>query len=120
MNETTDPVYVLDELELRPGALDPFRQAFDTGYRLGAEARGMKLLHTWVTPPVELADGGTRVLLVWQLDGVEGFWSVRTQRDPDVASWWQECERFVVSRTRRMAAEADALPRLEAAARANA
>ena len=116
-----DSVFILDELELRPGMLAPFRKAFLAQYAPGARQRGMRLLHTWVTPPVELETGGTKVVLVWQLDGVSGFWTMRSQNGgPETAAWWQNCEQFVVSRTRRYAVEADALPRLESAARANA
>ena len=90
-------------------------------YLPGAKKRGMQLLHTWVTPPVELEKGGSRVVLVWQLDGVTGFWTMRSQNgDPAIARWWQACEQFVVSRTRRFAIEADLMPRLEADARKNA
>ncbi len=116
-----DPVYILDELELRPGMLAPFREALEKQYRPGAEKRGIQLLHTWVTPPVELETGASRVVLVWQLDGVPGFWGMRSQNGgPEIAEWWQACEEFVVSRTRRFAVEADSMPRLEADARLNA
>jgi hypothetical protein len=116
-----DPVYILDELELRPGKLAAFCEALEARYLPGAQMRGMQLLHTWVTPPVELEQGGTRVLLVWQLDGVPGFWGMRARNaSADIAQWWHDCEQFVVSRTRRYAAEASALPRLEASARTNA
>ncbi len=116
-----DPITIIDELELRPGMLRPFLEALHADYLPGAEARGLTLLHTWVTPPVELAEGGTRVLLVWQVDGVPGFWRMRSgSAGPEVAAWWQACERFVVSRTRRTAVEAEALPRFEAAGRLHA
>jgi hypothetical protein len=110
MEESAAPVYVLDELELRPGMLAAFRAALAREYVPGARARGMQLVHTWVTPPVELAEGGTRVVLVWRLAGPAGFWAMRAQRDEaNVAAWWRACERFAVSRTRRFAADADML-----------
>jgi hypothetical protein len=113
MDDAT-PVFVLDELELRPGMLAGFRDALAREYVPGAEARGMQLLHTWVTPPVELAAGGTRVVLVWRLEGPEGFWRMRAQRDEAaVEAWWRSCERFATSRTRRFAADADALEALK-------
>jgi hypothetical protein len=116
-----NPVFVLDELELRPDMLALFRDALAREYRPLAEARGLKLLHTWVTPPIELAAGGTRVVLVWQLEGVEGFWRMRAQSDPaPLDAWWRSCERFAVSRTRRFAAEADALSGLAALGRRHA
>jgi hypothetical protein len=116
-----NPVYALDEVELRPGMLAPFRDALAREYQPLAEARGMTLLHTWVTPPIELAAGGTRVVLVWQLAGVEGFWRMRAQSDPGpLDAWWRSCERFAVSRTRRFAADADALAGLDALGRRHA
>ena len=103
-------VFVLDELELRPGMLAAFRDALRREYLPGARSRGMELLHTWVTPPVELAAGGTRVVLVWRVPGPAGFWRMRAERDEaGVAAWWRVCERFTVSRTRRFAADADEL-----------
>ena len=118
--ESGDSIFVLDELVLRPGMLAPFRAALESQYMPGAQQRGMRLLHTWVTPPVELEMDGTQVVLVWQLDGVAGFWTMRSQSNsPEIAEWWRSCEPFVVSRTRRFAVEANALPRLEAAARVN-
>ena len=39
---------------------------------------------------------------------------------PEIAQWWQTCDEFVVSRTRRFAVEADSMARLEADARENA
>lgn len=116
-----EPIYVLDELELRPGMLAPFREALEAQYLPGAQERGMRLLHVLVTPPVELATGSTSVVLVWQLAGVSGFWALRSQNGgPEIAEWWRDCEQFVLSRSRRFAVEADAMPRLEADARANA
>ncbi len=111
-----DPITIIDELELRPGMLEPFLEAMNAQYRPGAEQRGLRLLHEWVTPPVELADGGTRLLLVWQVDGVPDFWRMRSQNAaPEVARWWRGCERFLVSRSRRYAVEAEALSRFAAA-----
>ena len=116
-----DPVFILDELELRPGMLEPFRAALEAQYLPGAEKRGMRLVHTLVTPPVELETGSTVVVLVWQVDGVPGFWKLRSQNGgPEIAEWWQRCDEFVVSRSRRFAVDAAAMPRLEADARANA
>jgi hypothetical protein len=114
-------ITLLDELDLRPGMLEEFLHAFDAQYRPGAEARGLRLLHTWVTPPVELAGITTRVVLVWQIDGLEGFWAMRSQNSsPEVEAWWRDCERFIVSRTRRYAVEADALASFVAAGRLHA
>ena len=119
---TTEPsIYVLDELDLQPGALEPFLSTFERDYRPAAEARGMQLQHTWVTPPVELADRGSTVLLVWSLDGAAGFWGMRAQNGhPEVAAWWEACREVIASRSRRFAAEHSELAALAAAGTRNA
>jgi hypothetical protein len=116
-----DPIFVLDELVLVPGALEPFLEALEKDYRPGAEARGQRLLHRWVTPPTTAGGVAHTVVLVWQLRGVEGFWKMRSQNStPEIAAWWADAGRFFVSRTRRWAAEADGLPALDALGRINA
>ena len=116
--ETT--IYVLDELELHPGALEDFLASLEADYRPVAEARGMQLRHRWVTPPVELPDRGSTVLLVWALEGVAGFWGMRSQSGrEEVAAWWERCDALVSRRSRRFAAESSDLPALAAAGRRN-
>jgi hypothetical protein len=118
---TPTPIMVLDELQLKPGMLDPFLEALESRYRPGAEARGQKLLHTWVTPPTETAGIGLSVLLVWELAGVPGFWQMRSQNaTPEVTAWWSDCEAFIESRTRRFAVGVDALAEFEDLGRLNA
>jgi hypothetical protein len=113
---TPQPIFILDELELMPGTLDAFLATFERDYRPAAEARGMKLQHTWVTPPVEIADKSPTVVLVWALDGVGGFWGARAQNaQEEIAAWWAGCRDIVLSRSRRYAAESSDLPALAAA-----
>jgi len=119
MREGSEPIYVLDEIDLRPGMLDSFLETLEADYAPGAAERGMRRLHTWVTPPFELAAGGTQVLIVWELDDVQSFWGTRSS-SADAATWWNECERLIQSRTRRYAAESSALAAFAAAGRQNA
>lgn len=123
--EGTAPVYFVDELHLKPGCLDAFLAALNERYVPGATARGQNLLHTLVTPPTStgIASGVVpqSVILIWQLDGVAGFWGVRSQNaTSEVAEWWAECETFIHSRTRRVAAEPSAIAGLDALGRINA
>ena len=121
MSDTTDPVYVLDEIELHPGALEPFLSALARDYEPHARARGMERIHTWVTPPIEIEGRGNEVLVVWRLADAEGFWAARSRSaDPEVLEFWKACEGYIVARTRRYAAESSALPALDAAGRQNA
>jgi hypothetical protein len=116
-----DAIYVLDELLLRPGRLADFLEAMERDYRPAAEARGQRLVHTWVTPPTSVEGPETTLLLVWRLEGIPGFWGMRSRNaEPDVRQWWQDCESFVLRRTRRFAASPGAVEGFEAAGRANA
>lgn len=113
-----DPIYLIDELVLRPGRLDDFLAAFHARYVPGATERGQRLLHVLVTPPTAHADLGQSVLILWQLDGLPGFWGMRsTNATPEVAAWWAECAGWVETRTRRFAAAPEAVARFDALGR---
>ena len=119
--ESVEPIFVLDEIRLKPGMLDPFLEAMESRYRPGAEARGQMLIHTWVTPPTTAEGVTLEVLLVWRLEGVPGFWRMRSQNSTDeIAAWWSDCEALIESRTRRIAASPSALSGFEALGRLNA
>ena len=116
-----EAIYVLDELALRPGRLGDFLAAMERDYRPAAEARGQRLVHTWVTPPTRVEGPETTLLLVWRLEGIPGFWGMRSRNaEPEVQRWWQDCEAFVVRRTRRFVASPEAVDGFDAAGRANA
>ena len=119
--DRVEPIFVLDEFQLKPGMLEPFLEAMESRYRPDAEARGQTLVHTWVTPPTTTDGVKHVVLLVWRLEGVPGFWRMRSQNSTDeIAAWWSDCEALIESRTRRIAASPSALPCFEALGRLNA
>ncbi len=120
-SEEVDPVYVIDELELREGGRNGFLEALERDYRPGAEARGQHLVHTWITPPIDSKGVPVRVMLVWRLDGIQGFWTMRSQNSGEnVVAFWRDVERFVASRTRRYAASPKSVARFEAIGRMHA
>ena len=119
--EADDSIFVLDELQLKPGTLDVFLEAMESRYRPQAEARGQELIHLWVTPPTTTDGISLSVLLVWRLEGVPGFWRMRSQNStPEIAAWWSDCEALIESRTRRFAASPGSVPGFEALGRLNA
>lgn len=117
-----DPIFVIDDLRLRAGQLAPFLEAFETRYRPGAEIRGQRLLQVLVHPPTRALDVPHSVVLLWQVDGIAGFWGVRSQNaTEDVVRFWLDCDaQWVDSRTRRYAASPASLPALDSAGRVNA
>ena len=117
----TDAVFIVDELHLKTGCLEPFLAALHERYVPGAAARGQLLVHTLVTPPTVTEGLPQSVLLLWHLEGVAGFWEMRSQNaTPEVAAWWADCEAFIESRTRRYAAAPEAIPGFDALGRLSA
>jgi len=94
-------IYVLEEITIKPGRLDEYLAAFNEEYVPNADARGMKLVGSWVTPPFELKDEGNQLVAMFAIeDG--GFWSVRSHsREPEVLAWWEKAREMQVTRTRK-------------------
>ena len=72
-------------------------------------------------PPTRALDVPHSVVLFWQVDGIAGFWGVRSQNSTeDVVRFWLDCDaQWVDSRTRRYAASPASLPALDSAGRVN-
>lgn len=118
MDET---IYLIDELEIRDGMTDAFLSAFREAYLPAAKQRGMELLHTWLTPPEGPPGANASILLVWGLEGIPGFWRMRSQNgSPEIAEWWSECEQYCVRRTRRFAVAPESAAMFSAAGRVHA
>jgi hypothetical protein len=122
MTPSPDVIHMIDEIELHPGMNpDEFIAAFRARYLPGAQERGMELVHVWITPPEYPPEMGATAILVWALDGVAGFWRMRSQNAaPEVAAWWKECAKYCVRRTRRFAVAPEARAEMKAAGRAHA
>ena len=54
--------YFLDELTVHPGKLQSFLAGYKERYIPGAQARGLTLVGTWVTPPVEVDGEPYRII----------------------------------------------------------
>jgi hypothetical protein len=103
-------VFILDEIEVKPGRAEAYRRAFSERYVPGAQRRGMRLAGTWQTPPgQDLADVPTTLFYLWAVDGVAGWWGQRMSKLPDGSderfeklAWWQESNTMTLSRKRRV------------------
>ena len=112
---------MIDELEVRPGHADELLAAMRERYLPIAHERGMELRHCWITPPEGPPGASSTVLLVWAVDGVAGFWRMRSQSGlPGIAAWWSECDRLCVRRSRRTAIAPDAREGFASAGRRHA
>ena len=95
-------VYMMDEMVIKPGMLKQYIEAYNREYAPGAKARGLKLVGSWIAPPLELQGESNTFVVLWAMDGVEGFWNQRKgAQTPAVRAWWEKAEAWQVSRTRR-------------------
>ena len=114
---TTETVYLVDQVVARPGQGQAFLEAYTRRYVPGAQARGMKLEQTLVSPPLWLDEQSNTVLLVWSLRGAAGFWAMTYQgrNDPALQDWWwNEAAPLIESRQRYFAADIAGLAALGA------
>jgi hypothetical protein len=104
-------IYILDRITLQPGKLDEYRERLASLYLPGARQRGMELVGSWITPPLELDDTCNELVLLWSLRDTAAFWMMRGQAmtDPEVASWWEASDRLTVKRERRLMTSAEIL-----------
>ena len=93
-------IYILDRVKLRPGQLKTYQRALSERYLPGARERGMELIGSWVTPPVEVEQGNELVTL-WSLPSIETFWAMRSgSAAPELEAWWKESDQLTLSRER--------------------
>lgn len=108
-------IWVVDEVETRPGMGAAFLDAYLARYAPGAEARGLRLAHTMVEPAMWLDDAPNRLLLVWEAADPGAVWTAKHQArgDPAVSTWWEEeAPAFILHRKRGTFAPAEALAAL--------
>jgi hypothetical protein len=105
-------IWLLDRYQVKPGRLGELQSGFESRYLPGARRRGLTLVGRWLTPPLELAEQGNELLVLWSLPDLAAFWKMRAEsgRDPEVATWWREADTLVVSRERRFLDAAEARP----------
>lgn len=104
-NET---IYVVDEIVPQPGEGQALLEQYMKRYAPGAQVRGMTLERVLVSPPMWLDDQSNTLTITWTLQGAPAFWqmSFMGRSDPDVAAWWAEVDKRVLSRKRSFHAAA--------------
>jgi hypothetical protein len=96
-------IYMVDEITLKPGKLGRFNAAFEKEYLPKAKERGLSLVGSWIAPPMEMQGEGNTLVVLWSMDGQEGFWRQRkgSGGDPAVREWWAKMKPVIAGRTRR-------------------
>lgn len=98
-----EPIFILDQITLRPGKLGEFREKLAREYLPAARDRGLRLVDSWLTPPLEMHDAGNDLVLLWSLADIGAFWEMRRLQgeDPEGAHWWEGTGEWVASRSRQ-------------------
>ncbi len=95
-------IYILDRVKLRPEKIQAYQQALRERYLPGARERGMELVGSWLTPPVEVEEGN-ELLTLWSLPSIEAFWAMRSGSSAaEIAAWWAESDQLTLSRERKV------------------
>lgn len=104
-------IWIIDEVETKPGMGEAFLTAYMSRYAPGAEARGLRLAHRMVEPAMWMRDASNRLLLIWEAPEVIALWEAKKQSraDPSVADWWEEADRYLISRRRSTQAPVEML-----------
>jgi L-rhamnose mutarotase len=100
-------VHVMDGLQVRPGRMDEVRRRVDADYEPLAHAAGMRRIHTWISPAVELDDQPTELFIVWEVDDVDGYWQAKraSAADERMSAFWEGLAPLLAGRTRRIMAD---------------
>ena len=105
-----DPkLYVLDRITPKAGCGEDFFRYYMDRYVPVATARGLKLEHRWVNPPVWMeGEQSNTLFFVWSVEGVAAYWEVagKARWDPSSPDFWRDIEPMIVERRRAVLAEA--------------
>tara|TARA_R110000823_G_scaffold119998_14_gene244476 strand:- start:9671 stop:10729 length:1059 start_codon:yes stop_codon:yes gene_type:complete len=103
-------ITVQDRIVVHAGDLALLRTLLRERYLPGAEARGLTLVGTGVSPPVLAANAPVTLWLRWQIADVGAWWAMRAQSGtPEVVAFWAEVDGFCLERERCYPCEPDAL-----------
>jgi len=100
------PIQLHYELAVPPAHLREVHQLFTNAYLPAARERGMTFAGAYITPPVELDDAPTTLVLQFTLPDADAVWAMKRKvtDSEDVAEFWRRVDAIVVSRQRRFLA----------------
>lgn len=106
-------ILILDEIVVKPGFAEAYRETYRRDYVPGAKRRGMRLDGAWQNPPgVDIAELATTLFYLWSVESLEAWWAMRRSRLPDGTderfekhAFWQRSDLMAISRSRRFLTE---------------
>lgn len=102
------PIELIYELDVPPGRLDEVKRLFFERYLPASAERGMHFAGAFITPPIELDDAPTTLVLRFELADESAVWAMKRHAaaSSDVADFWKRIDEIVMARSRRFLAPA--------------
>ena len=101
-------IYVLDEIVLDPKHAPDVLALLERSYQPTSEARGLTLLHRWVSPPVAIEDAPNTLRLLWQVADAPAYYAMRASIDASAIAFWSEVDALCETRRRHVMSDATA------------
>ncbi|MEO5839100.1 MAG: hypothetical protein ABIQ73_28830 [Acidimicrobiales bacterium] len=103
------PIQLIYELVVPPTRLREVHELFAADYLPAAIERGMNFAGAYITPPIELDDAPTTLVLQFTLADVDAVWAMKRQAiaSAEVTEFWRRIDAIVVSRQRQFLAPYD-------------
>ena len=105
-------IQLIYELAVPPTRLREVHRLFSTDYVPAARERGMTFHGAHITPPIELDDAPTTLVLQFTLPDADAVWAMKRKvtDSAEVAEFWRRVDAIVVARRRRFLAPYDEAP----------
>lgn len=99
-------IYVLDEIVLDPRHVPDVLALLERTYQPTSEARGLKLLHRWMSPPVAIEGVPNTLRLLWQVADAPAYYAMRASIDASSMALWSEVDALCETRHRHVMSDA--------------
>lgn len=102
--QANEPVFVFDNLVVRPGNRQAVLDLFERVYKPMAAERGLLFVAIHQQPPFERQGASGEILIHWQYPSLGALWGARgiEETDPRLSAFWRDLMPLIESRTRRL------------------
>ncbi len=96
------PVWVIDDLLVKPGCQAAAMELMTKDYRDYGKARKLELVDVFALPPLVRPADPARLLVIWRYPTLDDLWQARYGEENDdwLKAFWVKIDALVLSRTR--------------------